>query len=212
MYFQSDYILRMIQMMGDFFNQLLAMVDEAIKQNEYDRFVNKHCGISGEMANSLEISSLLDMLPDDALFALSELFYVRKKAFELDDDEAEETLYKSLRMLLKVGNRNLLCEMRKERMLELYNTVYDRLTAEDLAAVFSFLVLADDYAKAEDVLFDALDTVTGEAAAMLLRHGIVAFERLNAQNTDSELARGGLPREELLQAINELKQKQELNA
>jgi len=211
MYFQSDYILRMIQMMGDFFKRLLDILDETMKKEEYERFIRKQCGLSGETADSLSADSLIDMLPDNPRLMLSELFYVRANAFELLPEERDECLYKALRLLLTVGHENLFCEMRQERLLSLYDAIYDSLTARDLAGVFSFLITAENYSKAEDVLFDALDTCAGTDANMLLACGIAAFERVNAENTDGELIRGGLPRAELAETLDELLKKREMN-
>jgi hypothetical protein len=202
MYFQSDYVLRMIQMMGDFFRRLLDILDEFIKNEEYDKFIRKQCGISSETAENLSADSLIAMLPDGPRFMLSELFYVRANAFNLDDEKRADCLYKALRLLLSVGKENLLCEMRQERLLSLYDDVYENLTAEDSFAIVSFLITAEDYYKAEDVLFDALNSFSGADYAMLLEKGIAAYEKLMAES----------PNPELSETLQELKQKQDLNA
>ncbi len=206
MYFQSDYILRMIQMMGDFFRQLLENLDEAMKGQEYERFIRKQCGISGATAENLSADSLIEMLPDNPRFLLSELMYVRANAFQLDDEIRDDCLYKAFRLLLSVGKENLLCELREERLLSLYADVYEKLTAQDLADMVSFLILAQNYAKGEDILFDALASTLLEDRQMVLEKGIALYQQLNQTATDAELIQGGLPRQELLESLEELKE------
>lgn len=204
MYFQSDYILRMIEMMGDFFKRLLEMVDEALKEGEYDRLMRSQCGLDAKSSEQLSADSLIALLPEVPRFILSEMLYVRSRAFKLAEEEREECLYKALRLLLSAGTENLLCELRKDRLLELYNDSYAHLLSEDLVSVFRFLLLADDFAKAEDVLFDAIDTSGKESLHHVIHAGIEGFDKLQSYS-DRELIAGGLSRDEVIETLAILK-------
>lgn len=209
MFFQSDYILRMIQMMGDFFRRLLEIADEYEKTDELDRLMRRQCGLDANTAKSLSADSLIGLLPHTPRFTLSEMLYVQANAFKLDDEARAQCLYKALRLLLSVGDENLMCEMRKERLLELYRETEPLLTAEDMIRVFDFLLLADDFAGAEDVLFTALDTTLSEDHGKVFLAGIAAYGQLLTRE-DRELSAGGLPREEVLESLNELKRMRDI--
>lgn len=199
MYFQSDYILRMIEMMGDFFKRLLENLDEVLKEKDLDLFMRKQCGIDLKTADSLSVDSLLALLPDNPRFVLSETLFIRANAFTLDDEDRNLCLYKACRLLLSVGHENLLCELRKDRLLSLYNDIYGLLTPEDLLETFRFLMLADDMDKAEDVLFDAIETSLGDAKNALIAGGIAAYSSLDKRTDEQE------------EILKELKHLQDMN-
>jgi len=203
LYFQSDYILRMIQMMGDFFRRLLETVSETEKADEYDRLMRRQCGLDANTAASLTAESLIELLPDTPRFVLSEMLYVRAYAFPLHDEEAEACLYKAYKLLLSVGNENLICELRKDRLLELFNRAYGLLTPQDMVEAVRFLLLADDFAKAEDILFDAIETSVDSVRGDVIASGKKLFEPLLSRS-DKELKAGGLSLTEAREIVTEL--------
>lgn len=204
MYYQTDYVLRMIEMMGTFFKRLLEMVDEIEKEELFDDTLRRQCGIGLKTLDHLSAETLIEMLPDQPRFALSEMLYLRTQAFCLADEDKTDCLYKALKLLLSVTRENVFCERRKDRLLTLYQAVYDSLTASDLEAIFHFLIVADAFQQAENVLFDAIETTLGQERKQLISLGLETYTTLLSL-PDAQLQAGALPRNEVMQGIEDLK-------
>jgi len=203
LFFQSDYILRMIQMMGDFFRRLAEIVDENEKADEFDELMRKHCAVDLKTVDALSVDSLIALLPDNPRFVLSELLYLRAYAFQLHDEDRDEFLYKSFRLLLSVAHENLLCELRRDRMMDFYESINEKMSSQDLICVFQFLLLADDYDTAEDILFDAIESAPSCDLKPIVQAGIEGFQRVSTF-TNRELVLGGLSVEEVTDILTEL--------
>ena len=205
MYFQSDYIMRMIESLHTFFLNLLTLPLEAMHGAELDRFLLKHCGIDLAALDRISVESLTETLPITPRMLLSEFLHLRADNMPMPDDEREACLTKSFRLLLSIGDEPFICKLQLERFLSLYYQTDPFLSAVDYAAAFRFAVNADAYATAEDILFFGLHTTWKNDTKMLLSEGLQGFSSLLSY-PDNTLESGGLPRTEVLETISELKQ------
>lgn len=79
--FQHDYILRMIEMMGDLMRRVKELMDELSQMRLMDEACRRHCGLPMGALEALSAESLVELLaPTPRLFA-SELLYTRAEAF-----------------------------------------------------------------------------------------------------------------------------------
>ncbi len=78
--FQHDYILRMIEMMGDLMRRVKELMDELSQMRLMDEACRRHCGLPMGALEALSAESLVELLaPTPRLFA-SELLYTRAEA------------------------------------------------------------------------------------------------------------------------------------
>ena len=197
MIFQRDYILRMIQQLGEFVRRLKETLDEMEKARLLKDVCREKCGISLETADRLDTDSLARMLPSEPRLMLSELYYIRAMHIQAMPEDEAEWLGRSLRLLLSLEDESLICQERRERLHEL--TLKVSLTPGEELAAFRFFLEGEAFDWAEDALFFALEGGCPEAQAQ----GLAGFEGIRALS-DERLSRGGLPREELEALIQEL--------
>lgn len=197
MIFQRDYILRMIEQLGEFVRRLNEVLNEMEKDRLLTAMCQEKCGLSMETADGLDTESLARMLPPEPRLALSELYYIRARHTPVMPEEEEIFLSRSLGLLLSLEGESLICQERRERLHDLTQEV--ELAPEEQLAAFRFFLEGEAFDWAEDALFFALESDCPEALAQ----GLVGFEGVRALS-DERLSRGGLPREELEALIQEL--------
>lgn len=156
MYFQRDYILRMIEMMGDVMRRISEMIDQLQRMKLLEDLCREHCGLTLEAAEGLSLESLCDMLDPGPRFALSELIYTKAVSGTGEAERRTEALLKSLRLLLSLRDTGPLCEARAERIKELTDELGDELDGSDWLACAAFFSEAERYDDMEDALFLAL--------------------------------------------------------
>ena len=201
--FQRDYILRMIEMMGDFMRRVMELMDEQAQLRLLDEACHRHCGLPLAAVEALRAESLRQMLaPAPRLFA-SELLYGRATGFAMPDEDADERLLKSLRLLASLKDEGPLCELRAERLKELKARLLPMLTAEDLMDCAAFFFEAEAYADMEDALFQAADAATAQELARDIADGEALLRRA-AKADEWALALASTSGQELRQAAREL--------
>lgn len=210
MFFQKDYILRMIEMMGDLMRRIKELMDDLSRMRLLEDACHKHCGISLETAQGLTAQSLAALLPPMPRLMMSEILYIRANAFSLPTDQQEELLYRSLCLLASLWSEGPLCEARAQRLLELKEAVGNRLSGEELMDCARFFFEAEAYGPMEDALFQAVgDGVTGlpapqdEARRERIAQGADMLRKA-AEAAPEALAFAGCGREELLLSALEL--------
>ena len=156
MYFQRDYILRMIEMMGDVMRRISEMIDDLQRIRLLEDICREQCGLTLQAAERLSLESLMEMLDPAPRFALSELCYIKARQCPGAVEAREDALLRSLRLLLSLRENGPLCEARAERALELKDELLQALSCADLLALAEFFSEAERYDAMEDALFQAL--------------------------------------------------------
>ena len=169
--FQRDYILRMIEMMGDLMRRVKELMDELARMRLLEEACRRQCGLPLSALETLSTESLTEMLsPTPRLFA-SELIYLRATASPSLWEEGRMLRLKSLRLLLTLAQEGPLCELRAARVQALKLELMDLLLPEDLMACAAFLRQGGAYADMEDALFEAAERCAPQERAACVREG-----------------------------------------
>lgn len=170
--FQRDYILRMIEMMGDFMRRVGELMDELSQLRLMDGLCRRQCGLPLRALETLATESLLELLaPAPRLFA-SELLYNRALMEGVAIDEADELRLKSFRLLVSLCDEGALCEARAARAQELKLALLNSLDTSDLMQCARFLYEGERYADMEDAIFEAAERADGGERADAVKLGI----------------------------------------
>ncbi len=201
--FQRDYILRMIEMMGDLMRRVKELMDELSQMRLLDGACRRHCGLPLHAVEALSADSLKEMLgPMPRLFA-SELLYARATRFSLAGEDEDALLLNSLRLLASLWEEGAVCELRAARLKQLKERLLSLLTADDLMLCAEFLFQADEYADMEDAIFQAIERGTAELCASIARRG-EALLREAAKADERILALARTSGHELRESAREL--------
>lgn len=202
--FQRDYILRMIEMMGDIARRVAQLMDELEYLHQLDKESRLHCGLPLKALEELSFESLRELLAPEARLYASELIYLRAMERSMQWEARDELLLKSLRLLATLSEEGVLCEVRAPRLRELKQQLLPLLTAEDLAASAMFFGSGGAFDEMEDALFQAEERVRSPEERITLVGKGAELLRQAANATDETLAHCGMTREELLEAAEEL--------
>ncbi|NLV58547.1 MAG: hypothetical protein GXY67_07225 [Clostridiales bacterium] len=205
MFFQKDYVLRMIEMMGDLMRRIKELMDDLSRLKLLEDACHRHCGISLDTAEHLTSGSLIDLLPPMPRLMMSEILFVRANTFSLAMEEREELLYKSLRLMASLWSEGPLCELRASRLVELKETLLARLSTEDLMDCARFFCEGEAYGHMEDALFQAVEGMDAgsDRRSALITQGAEMLRKASAA-TPEALAFSGCTRQELLASALEL--------
>lgn len=203
--FQRDYILRMIEMMGDLARKVAQLMEELEYLHHLDDASRLHCGLPLKALEELSHESLLEMLgPEPRLYA-SEILYLRAMEPSIQWDAQDRMMLKSLRLLASLTEESLLCELRTPRLRELKSQVLSLLTAQDLYQCALFFSAGDSYDEMEDALFQAVEQANEEGQrSVLIEKGCALLAQAAEEATESALAYCRMTRNELKQAAEEL--------
>lgn len=202
--FQRDYILRMIEMMGD----LARRVAELMEQLEYLHLLDKesrlNCGMPLRALEELSEASLMEMLAPEPLLYASEILYLRGREPNIQWDERDRILLKSLRLLASLTEESILCELRASRLKECKAAVLPLLTTDDLLQCARFFSEAGCFDEMEDALFQGLERIADPAQAMATAEEGRRLLLAAAQAPRETLAYCRMTEQELLEAAGEL--------
>lgn len=202
--FQRDYILRMIEMMGDLMRRVKELMDELSAIRLMDEACRRSCGMPMETLEALSAQSLEEMLGDTPRLFASELLYIRATTLSMPAKDAEALLTKSFRLLTSLTGEGALCELRARRAQELKLRLLDGLTADDLWRLAVFLSQGEAYADMEDAIFEAVQRAEGRRREELARLG-EGLLREAARASGSALALARTSGEELRASADELR-------
>ena len=201
--FQQDYILRMIEMMGDLMRRVKELMDELSQMRLMDEACRRYCGMPMETVQALSAESLIELLaPAPRLFA-SELLYVAAAARGLPLEEVRALKRKSLRLLTSLADEGPLCGQRAQRAQALKLELLDLLTPDELMACAAFLMQGGAYADMEDAVFEAAQRSGSRERGPCAQAG-AAFLREAAKAPPQELALGRTSAHELRLSAREL--------
>ena len=203
--FQRDYILRMIEMMGDLARKVAQLMEELEYLHQLDDASRLHCGLPLKALEELSHESLIEMLgPEPRLYA-SEILYLRAMERSIQWEAQDQMMLKSLRLLASLTEESLLCELRSPRLRELKNQVAQLLTAQDLYQCALFFSVGDCYDEMEDAIFQAVERMEEkDQRSSLIEKGCDLLAQAAAQATDAGLAYCRMTRDELMKAADEL--------
>ena len=187
MSYQRDYILRLIQMMGDLMRRLTEKLENSERMAMLDDRSRELCGISLAVAEELDEQSLIEMLLPLPRLMMSELLYIKAQTCELPIGDAEALQYKTLRLLASLYAEPQLCDLRADRLEMLKQALLEKLTAPELIDCARFFAQAERFDHMEDALFQALARETG-APWQADREEGVAMLRQAAAATQQSLA------------------------
>lgn len=206
MFFQKDYILRMIEMMGDFMRRIGEMLDDMHRFRLLSDACREHCGIDLDAAGKLSVESLVELLAPQPRLMLAEILYIHAMQTSLPEERREELLYRAARLLLTLKEESLLCELRHERLMECLKEARALVTPQDRMDAAAFLMQAERFGEGEDQAYQALDEAAGGEYPALLDAGIALMEGLLTV-PQKRLSLGGLPYVEVLESIQTLKKR-----
>lgn len=201
MAFQRDYVLRMIEMMGEFFRRLGELLDERERISALDGACREQCGLSLDAAFALSEETLEGLLPPHGLLMLSELHYLQAQFTLRDEEKRQGLLLRALRLLSALSSEETLCLERSERLKELMDGCADILTEEDYLRCARFFMAGEHFDHGEDALFLGVEIARNRDVYIL--QGVALLRRLLLL-PDSTLIPGGLSRADILRAIDDL--------
>lgn len=202
MAFQRDYVLRIIEMMGDFFRKIGERMDRREQLQALDEMCRDQCGLSLKAAFALKEETVQDLLPEQTRFMLSEITYLQSMLLS-DEDARQAHFLRALRLLSALWEEENICEARYGRLLELMESCDAELQAQDYLNCARFLMAAEKLDDGEDAIFHAVEMAQEDEkreyiiSGKALLIGLLSF-------SDRALILGGLPRDEVFQAINDL--------
>lgn len=192
MYFQRDYVLRMIEMIGELFRRILATVDDVDAIKELDEIANKACGLPLAMLRGGDAAMLADTLEEPQRFLAAELLRIATRIdSRTQTDDALLPLYaQTIAILSGLRDPDYAIPAADRVALILRERLTD-LPTDSLLRAAALLEHAGLYADAEDALFAAMEHTPD------IRAQITAFyDRLEALD-DRALLAGNLTRDEL---------------
>lgn len=201
MAFQRDYVLRLIEMMGEFFRRLKKITRGAERHLALNIACREQCGMSLDAALALSDETLEQLLPPRGLLILSELLYLRARTMDLHPMDRDGVLLRTLRLLSSLYAEEALCAERSPRLKELMQACAADLTEEDYLRCARFFLAGDYLEDCEDAIFNGLELARDPADA--IAQGKEMLESMLLL-PDSTLIPAGMPREDVFSALNDL--------
>jgi len=194
MYYQSDYILRMIEMMGNFWRRIMGMMeDQQYEQAEklLDDMLVHNVGLNREALLSLSMGTLITTLSDQQRAYASEALWLQAEIEEwfVNVEEAQALRKRAFALLRTVWQDDT--GWAESRYPQVKSWIA-QAGCDDMLWAARFCECAKRFGEAEDALWQALRQ--GDIAA---KEWGVAFYRRLMRLPQSTLTRGGLPMEEV---------------
>lgn len=199
--FQRDYIMRYIELMGDFTRRVAELMDELRQMRLLDDGCKRYCGLAMTAIEALDSDSLIELLAPPARLFASELLYT--KATLLKTNEECAIKLKSLRLLASMYSEGALCELRASRLEELKEELLPNLNADDLMLCAEFLSQGGEYANMEDAIFQAVEVSGTIERQRHTQRGVMLLYGASLESEQS-LAKAGTSPLEMQEAAKEL--------
>lgn len=192
MYFQRDYVLRMIEMMGELIQRICAVAREADAREELDEIAGKACGMPMRMLRGQSPDALSELLDDPQRFLSAELLMI---AIEVDrrthtEEELLPEKEQAVRLYATLRDPDYLLPA-ADRVAGLLDDILFDAGEITLLAAAGLLETAGRYAAAEDALHAAA------AHNPVHRTAALAFYDRLDEVDDRALQGGGLSRAEI---------------
>ena len=202
MYYEHDYILRLIAEMGDFLRRLLALTSELDALKEADAYLRDHCGLSLRAITELPEDTLTELMtPRQRVMAAKVLqTWAERRAA----GEATELRLRALRLMLSTGRQPEYCEALGGAVRTLVRQCDEELTPEEMLSAAALLREAGRYADMDDTVFFLWDSLTAAGQAEW-RERLTALYQPLLGLTAEALATGGLSPEDVTDSVGKLK-------
>lgn len=199
MYFQRDYVLRMIEMIGELARRLLAKGDALMARQEINEIAQKACGLPVTMLETGDPAMLRDLLEEPQRFLAAELISIATKINERSqtDDELLPLRMQALALYGSLRDPDYLIAA-CERAKQILSDYLDQLPVESLETAAGLLEAGGEYAAAEDAFYAMYEK---DPAQRPLAQSY--YERLSRLD-DRALLAGGLTRAEISEGIASL--------
>jgi hypothetical protein len=208
--YRRDYLLRMIERLAQIIARILGQKDLKSAEEaliEIDQAGKMFAGLDRMMVSSFSTEDLIGLMHTGGTFdtnkclAIAELQYAEGQVFEACKNESECQLrfQRALRFLLEAvtEDRNIPAGRYDERIQGLVQKLHPVVFPLALQnKLFQYYEYRGEYAKAEDILFELMETNPDESR----NDGIVFYKRLLLK-TDKELDNGNLPRKEIEEGL-----------
>lgn len=191
MYFQRDYVLRMIEMIGEFARGILNLAREEDARAKLDSVSRRACGMPLAMLKTADAPTLETLLSEPQRYFGAELLLLSGEvdARTRAEDELAPVRAQALALLCTLQSPDYVpraCAAAHR----IVKPLLDSLSAPELLGAAALFERGDRFAWAEDALFAA-----GDDRARL------AFYRRALAADDRTLRGGNLPREEIEEAL-----------
>jgi tetratricopeptide (TPR) repeat protein len=211
---KRDYILNIIEQFGRALANIIGLInlaDYRLAQETLQQTADNYLGLR---VDQLENESALDLLarvrtgrPETDIsnwVILTELLCVRGDLYHATGQErvAVETYLKALDAATEVGRKAEIFPYFQAPINQLQERLTNYVLPLPIAQkLFTGYELSGEYAAAEDLLFDLIDTTSNDPA--IIEMGLAFYDRL-WQISDYRLLQGGLSREEVEESMGEL--------
>ena len=201
--FEKDYILRLIQMLGDLMRRLYRLLDDQQRDRMLNDVCREWCGMGLEAGERLAPEALCDLLAPEPRLVMAELMADKADAITLTAYTADALRLRALRLLASLHEEGNICEVRAAKLAELKAKVLEELTPADLMACARFFAQGERFDEMEDALFQALELESGDQRDTD-RRAAAAMLRRAARANEHALALCNMTAQELRESAHEL--------
>jgi len=216
MFEEKDYIMKMIQQFTSAIARVMGLkAEDKIEESQevLTDTLKDFTGLNQDVLEALPYEILIHKVSGGRQtntakgLVLAELLNQQADIYEIKGEisEARNVYSKSLNIVINVilNGDNSVMEQNQDKV----NVLIDKIGRFDVSKeskllLFQYYDLTKSYAKAEDVLFQLMDNT--EANNDLLAKGIAFYERL-INKDQTELERGNLPIDEVLEGLAYIK-------
>jgi hypothetical protein len=211
---KDDYIMRIIEQAAIVLGRVLRMIDERRfdeAEKDIEDALELYAGLDLEAIKRLSAEQLTASLRHREMGGAGELLMLAELiaaeadvvAARGDDDLAYDLRLKALELHLDLVIGHDLTHIPTDASIETLTVRLDDyvLPFSIVYKLFTYREKSGRYDSAEDTLYELLDEYVSEQD--MAEEGLAFYERL-LQKSDYELQSGGLPREEVLNGIEEL--------
>lgn len=192
MYFQKDYILRMIEMLGKLAEEIRERHNETDALQKLDELALRTCGLQLSMLQNMSPEQLQDIMGDAQQYFAAELLFIELevKKRTMTDDILLPRRIQILALYAALQEIDYLLPA-CEHAAQLTDGYLDVLPLDILMNLSTFFERGGQYDHAEDMLYAAL------AQSNEIMPQIESFYARLTLVDDRALLQGGLPRDEI---------------
>lgn len=212
---KNDYLTTKLKELSELITKVLKSNDnKELKESRemVSEAFKRLLGLNSELAESLSYKDLMKLVGAyESAEALK--FVILAQLLKLDGDmyKAEGEEMKSFNIYLKSLNVYIKAVLLDSDLIEQGEKIIDEiineveayeLPKESSLLLFNYYELVNKYDKAEDILFELLET--DDSVESILKEGICFYERL-LEKEEEALENGNLPLDEVKEGIERLK-------
>ena len=218
--FQNDYIMRMIFQMGEFLLNLKNRLKEEQYEdslNEIDKQIKELTGMDPHTFNGLDYQNVSNIIGRQGAIDWAKCIFIsealREKGhvYELLNNEDESFYYylKSLNYVLYLVNN---CDnFEVNDYVKSVNLSYSKIKDyvipfETKKMLIEYLKIRGKYAEAENMIYELLNEGNQEDYIIMIDKGVKFYESI-LNVPEENLIIGGLPKEEVIEGLENLKNK-----